>query len=171
LAKFTLDAETLQTMADGFDSVFDIKSNTCKLVYPPKLTPCNNCIFDAIGKKSANRYLNGGPIPFPNNSNCPLCGGVGTIATEVSELSKMICQQTPPTINRITGEMMNIPAGYLWVHGYATVVPKLLRCSYLIPYVEIDPNSNVRYKLEGLPTVYCDIISGRYFKAYLKMIP
>ena len=50
-----------------------------------KYEACSNCIYDPIGRKSSNRYLTGGPVPFRNGGICPVCNGNGkkpVISTE-----------------------------------------------------------------------------------------
>ena len=51
----------------------------CTLMYGGKFATCSNCIYDPIGKKSANRYLSGGPIPFNNGQICPFCHGAAIL--------------------------------------------------------------------------------------------
>lgn len=38
---------------------------------------CPNCVYDPGLKKSANKYKDGGPRPFPNGMICPYCKGAG----------------------------------------------------------------------------------------------
>ena len=56
----------------------DALTIACTLDYGvTKYENCANCVFDPIGRKSANRFLDGGPIPFPFGGICPLCNGAG----------------------------------------------------------------------------------------------
>lgn len=58
----------------------------CTLVYgDTNFTPCPNCIYDTLLRKSSNRYKQGGPVPFQFGTVCPYCGGKGLIATTSSE--------------------------------------------------------------------------------------
>lgn len=51
----------------------------CRIIYgSTKFTDCVNCIYDAIGQKSSNRYQDGGPIPFQLGTLCPVCWTAGT---------------------------------------------------------------------------------------------
>ena len=38
---------------------------------------CPNCVYDPNLKKSANKYIPGGPRPFVDGKICPYCNGVG----------------------------------------------------------------------------------------------
>ena len=38
---------------------------------------CANCIYDPIGRKSSNRFQNGGLVPFRYGTICPVCTGDG----------------------------------------------------------------------------------------------
>lgn len=50
---------------------------------------CNNCVFDPVSNKSSNVYNDVGPNPFSENSICPVCLGMGQIATEAQETINM----------------------------------------------------------------------------------
>jgi hypothetical protein len=58
----------------------------CTLNYGiTKYEDCENCSYDSIGQKSANRYVSGGPVPFPFGTICPMCDGRGKRGVETSE--------------------------------------------------------------------------------------
>jgi hypothetical protein len=48
--------------------------------------PCNNCIFDPISVRSANRYNGTGPVSFTTDTICPVCNGYGFIDQSKEEL-------------------------------------------------------------------------------------
>ncbi len=53
-------------------------TNLCTLRFNNSDTDyCNNCRYDTIVKASANLYNNTGPEPFPDNTICPVCMGMG----------------------------------------------------------------------------------------------
>jgi disulfide oxidoreductase YuzD len=68
-----------QTYNIYIDSLLDIKGfgSNCVLNFSSILSQCPNCIYDANLKKSANKYMIGGPVPFGNGQICPYCSGVG----------------------------------------------------------------------------------------------
>ncbi len=80
-----ITAEMKTTFTQAIDSLLESAACTvpCRLITRgTRFTSCSNCVFDPIGNKSSNRWLNGGAIPFPNGQLCPMCGGVGKIPDE-----------------------------------------------------------------------------------------
>lgn len=169
---FTLDATTIQIMADAIDDMIFYLGKDCKLVYPPKITPCVNCVQDPIGTKSKNIYLHGGPYPFPQGSICPLCDGEGgTRAEEISEIVRFIIHWNPKTYQNIRLDNVRLAAGVLKIKGYLSDFPKLRACSYMIPHIDIAAYQNYRFRLSSEPVSGGNIVQGRYFTALLDRVP
>lgn len=76
--------EGYRKMADAMINELGVN---CKLVYPPVLEDCDNCVYDPIGDKSSGRYKSGGPRPFYGGA-CPVCKGAGTKEIEDTETVK-----------------------------------------------------------------------------------
>lgn len=76
-----LNIKALQTLyKDTIDILLakDGLTTECTLVYGiSEKEICPNCIFDSLTNKSANKYKEGGPIPFDIGIICPYCYGVG----------------------------------------------------------------------------------------------
>ena len=76
----------------------NVKSDTC-FVYNLEVNKIhkyvangmlvNNCVYDAVGKKSSNRYQEGGPMPFTVGV-CPFCHSQGRTSTESTEVVYML---------------------------------------------------------------------------------
>ena len=65
---------------DAIDALLEDTALTlpCTLYYGvTRWESCSNCTYDPIGKKSSNRYQDGGPVPFPFGGVCPVCNSVG----------------------------------------------------------------------------------------------
>lgn len=109
----------------------DACTQACKLSYGvTKHDPCVNCIYDGVGRKSSNRYLPGGPIPFPNGSICPMCNGAGLKAVETTENIKlMVIWDYKQFINLNT---VNNPEGKIQTVGFAKDAPKIKRAKDII---------------------------------------
>jgi len=76
------------THKNMIDALLDDNACTvpCRIRYGgTKWADCTNCIYDAIGGKSANRYQTGGPVSFPNGQICPVCNGSGKTGSTVDE--------------------------------------------------------------------------------------
>ena len=58
----------------------------CTLSYGvTRYDDCPNCVYDPIGRKSSNRFQDGGPVPFPYGGVCPLCNAAGRKGVETTE--------------------------------------------------------------------------------------
>ncbi len=79
-----------QSYTDMIDTLIEGCQVPCTLIHGVTLfTSCPNCLFDAIGNKSANRYASGGPMPFTVGM-CPMCHGVGKIPDEQTSTINLV---------------------------------------------------------------------------------
>lgn len=160
---FTLTEDIKKIARDSIDDLINQLGKDCRLVYPPVMTPCGNCVYDAIGQKSSNRYLHGGPIPF-SFGTCPMCNGAGFRAENSTEIIKMLCTIEPknwfiPVAN------VRIPDCDLQTKGYLSQVTKVLQCTEMIIQPQIEASLRQKFKLASAPTDVGNIIQGRYFVA------
>ena len=75
-----INSTVKQLYINAIDSLLydDSCTRPCRIIYTgSKFVDCPNCAFDPIGRKSSNRFQSGGPMPFPQGSICPMCGGAG----------------------------------------------------------------------------------------------
>lgn len=164
-------------MVDIPQSVFDIYNDTvddminqnfginCKIIYPPTRVQCNNCVFDSIGRKSANRYAHGGPAPF-NFGVCPTCGGAGYREQESEDTIKMRVYYTPKEFIKIAN-LVNIPDGAVMVIGFLTDSLKIKNSYRIIINSDLEGlASGVYEKLEE--PVPWGFKKNRYFRCVLK---
>lgn len=166
---FTLDAATKAVITQGLDDLITELGKDCKLIYPPRMVNCTNCIQDPIGKKSSNHYLHGGPVPFSGVSTCPMCNGEFKIARENSESIKMLCAWKPrdfflpvPNLN------ITIPMSYVQTKCYLKDLPKINRAQYLQFQVKTEGIQNKLFELHGEPGDVSNIIQDRYVVATWK---
>ena len=111
---------------------------------------CSNCIYDPIGKKSSNRYQNGGSVPFPMGGICPLCNSAGKkpiISTENIYLGvifnyKDFLQMSTP---------VNNPDGLIQTIGKKEVTPQIKRAKELQVATDISAYSNHRFQRASEP--------------------
>ena len=122
----------------------------CTLIYGGKFTTCTNCIYDPIGKKSANRYLSGGPISFNNGQICPLCHGVGKKMPEPTEtISLMPVWDYRQWVNFDMN--LQSPEGYVQTFSIYSTLPKLKRAQEAIIDTNIESSVRHRFKRHGAP--------------------
>jgi hypothetical protein len=148
----------------AFDEMLQLQLENCELHYPPKNITCNNCAIDPIGGRSSNKYLTGGPMPFPMGSICPLCAGRGVKTTEVTESISLKCELNPKNFQKV-GLPIKVPDGMLQTEGFIGLLPKIQRCDYMIAKTDIEGSIRLSYKLMSEPTVIGNIIRNRYFIA------
>lgn len=163
---FEIDDSLRRVMQNAQDDLIDQLGKDCRLHYPPIMMQCNNCILDPIGRKSSNRYLHGGPIPFQNGSICPSCGGAGMKAREQTEIVNLLIQWKPKEFKPVGVDDLRIPDGTLRAKGYITDMPKVMKCSYMVPHIDIEAYARYRFRLSGDPYSPQNIVQGRYFVSY-----
>ena len=123
----------------------------CRLNFgASKFTLCANCIYDPIGKKSSNRYITGGPIPFANGQICPMCGGVGRIAQEDSEeIALAVIWDQKNWID--LGVNIHAPEGYAQTISEMSSLPKIKKAKDIIFSIDIEKNAIHRFIRHGEP--------------------
>ena len=122
----------------------------CTLIYGGKFSTCANCIYDPIGRKSANRYLSGGPIPFNNGQICPLCHGVGKLMTETTEsMYLMPIWDYKQWINFDIN--LQSPEGLVQTFSKYVTLPKIKRAQEIIIDTGLQPSVRHRFKRDGEP--------------------
>lgn len=162
--------EIPQSLFDKYNDAVDAMINTnfgvdCKCVYPPLKTQCVNCVFDSIGRKSANKYAHGGPAPF-NFGICPVCGGSGYRETESFDTIKLRVYYTPRDFKKISGNV-EVPMGGLMVIGFLTDVFKLKNSARVIVNSTLEGVASGAYELSGEPQPW-GFKRNRYFMAVLQ---
>lgn len=84
----------------------------------------NNCVYDPIGRKSSNRYLNGGPLPFPFGRLCPLCNGAGQRPVVSTEDVDLIVVYDPRDFIQFN-TTVDAPNGLIQTMSKIELMPKL----------------------------------------------
>jgi hypothetical protein len=101
-----------------------------------KNTQCPNCLFDNIGRKSANRYKSGGPISFGQGQICPVCVGVGQIFNEQKETINLAVVTDYSRFLNVN--QINIPSGHIQTYCSISNYVKIKTANYII----VDTNLN-----------------------------
>lgn len=117
----------------------------CTLSYGiTKYEDCQNCVFDSIGRKSANKYQDGGPAPFPFGTICPLCNGAGKRGVESTEnISLCVIWDYKEFVNVTT---VNNPLGTIQTITFDTNTPKLKRAKHIVVATNIAAYANHRFE-------------------------
>jgi hypothetical protein len=163
---FTLDADTKSVITQALDDLITELGKPCRLEYPPKWAPCVNCVYDPIGNKSSNRWLSGGPMQFPNGQTCPMCNGVGQLATAVTEVITFLCAWEPRKFwFPIPNLQIRSPYSIVQTKGFLKDLPKIERANFLYFQTPIEGIARKKYKLFKEPGDPSNIIQNRYFVA------
>jgi hypothetical protein len=122
----------------------------CTIYYGiTKYEDCVNCVFDPTGNKSSNRFQDGGPLPFPFGSICPMCNGNGKRGVESSEnINLMVIWDAKEFINVGT---VNDPDGMIQTVTFASNMPTLKRAKELLVATEISSYNRYRYERVSEP--------------------
>jgi len=126
-------------------------STPCRLIYGvTRFTLCSNCIFDAIGKKSSNRYLSGGPVPFTDGQICPMCNGVGRIPQESTEsINLVVIWDYRSWID--LGVNVNSPEGFVQTISEMDTLPKIKKAKDIIINTDIEKHVRHAFVRHGEP--------------------
>lgn len=144
---FSVPADVISLYGLGITTLISTLGKNCTLVYPSRVIPCPNCIYDAIGKKSSNRYKTGGPTPFNNGSICPVCGGQGNSYESASEVVTMVTEWSPKNFKNYKIDVDD-PNAVCRTYGHAILCPKLQRTESIV--IDSDKGDLIQYKCKRL---------------------
>ena len=141
----------------------DIIGRSCQLIYPPKRTPCVNCV-KPVGTSTTSVYRHGGPAPF-QIGQCPLCGSSGYKETEVTGTMRMRIYWEKSSWIKI-GESTLIADADVMCIFYLSDVPKLRRA---VEVLLAKDNNEGEYRVTLLGKPYPHGFGrNRYALAYFK---
>ena len=127
----------------------------------------NNCIFDPVNNRSANRPLSGAPVPFAPGGTCPLCSGRGVQEVAVTEDITLKVNWEFKKFVAPPGDLkVRVPHSVVEVKSFLSDVPKLLKAQYLIVNLPIAPYLRQEFVLMGEPGDPSSMVPGRYAVSY-----
>ena len=130
----------------------DALTVACTLEYGiTKYEDCVNCLYDPIGQKSSNRFQNGGPVPFPFGSLCPLCNGNGKKPIISSENVSLAVIFEPRQFLEMSTPV-NTADGYIQTLANKIMTPKLQRAKEIIVATDVSGFFSHRYQRVSEPT-------------------
>ncbi|MBY0525609.1 MAG: hypothetical protein K2R98_19545 [Gemmataceae bacterium] len=145
------------------DDLINEWGKVCRLYYPPRQVQCPNCVYDPIGKKSSNHWLDGGPSFFPLGSMCPMCEGAGTHSEQATEDVKLLCVWSPKDFFVPGPRNIVVPEGRIQTKGFMTDLPKVLQCTEMVVQANLEQMLRARFRRAGEPVDPSSICQGRYF--------
>jgi hypothetical protein len=151
-----LSSEFKQTFNDAIDAVLAQTGLTvqCILSYAGQKNTevCNNCIYDPISKLSANLYNGTGSSPFPDNSICPVCLGMGQKDSDAitEKVFLAVLFDSKYWLNW-SSKTMNIPDGMIQTICNVNLLPKIRAASDITIDPALAVYGNYTYERAGDP--------------------
>ncbi len=94
-AAIQIGDDIIEIYQSRIDSVINQLGKDVLLKFDPIRSPCPNCVFDPIRKRSAGIYITGGPRPFRRGRQCPWCKGHGFEETSVEKCIRCLVKWNP----------------------------------------------------------------------------
>lgn len=154
------------------DRMFDTNKKYCKIYYPPVLVDCS-CNFSNIGKKPNSAWTHGGPVPVPGNLACPLCGGTGKRAEEITENIEMVINfdfRLSIKGNNINISNIALDFGYIQTRIKIADVPKIRNCEKLQVDLPNEAFQKAFYKPYKSPSDDFAVTTQKYVISYWERI-
>lgn len=141
---------------------------SCRLIYPDKLTPCPNCYQDSSTNRSTNIYKPGGPQSFTIGF-CGWCNGDGFLKTEKSDTIRLRIYHDKKYFTKLPIDIQ-LQDGDVQVFGFMTDLPKLQMAVSIMLHTDAEGYTRQKYVLYGQPQPHGLGPTRRYFIAYLRFI-
>lgn len=112
---------------------------------------CYNCIFDPMTERSLNVKKPNAPVPFADNTICPVCHGFGYIDTaNDEEINLAIIFDSKYWLNW-NSNSVNIPDGMVQSIAPISLLPKIRNCKEMIMNTDISNYGNYTYSRANDP--------------------
>lgn len=129
---------------------------------------CPNCVFDVNLKKSANKYKNGGPIPFDSNQLCPYCNGIGYYGeTKSEDIYLAVIWDYKKWIN--IPQNIAIPNGMIQTISNKNTLSSIRQCKDMDIVYPGTTNKYHKFQLDAEPTP-CGLGDNNYIISMWKKI-
>lgn len=135
MSLINIDNTIIQTYQQGIDDLINQLGKNCRLVFPPRIIPCPNCILDPNTKMSTGYYKAGGPYFFDDGTICPMCNGGGQQSIESTKTIKMLVEWNPKNVlSKLKDYNIQItsPHSIALTKTFLIYVPDILQCQYAI---------------------------------------
>jgi hypothetical protein len=150
-----ISKELKQLYSNAIDSLIQQGglSVPCRIKYSGQQnqTLCSNCIFDPIAKLSSNIYNNTGPNIFNNGTMCPVCGGLGVLSSDSSEIIYMAVIFDSKYWLNWSSKTVKIPDGMVQTICLSSFLPKIRNAKEVVFDTNLEMYSNYTYERAGDP--------------------
>lgn len=166
---FSIASDLLDTHESMSDAIIDDLGQDCALIYPASIVECDNCILDPSTGRSSGIYKTGGPVPFPNYTVCPRCGGEGREKIEETESITLRVYWEPKSWIKLGGVDFAQPDGLAMTIGYMTALPKIERAERILLNSDVQHMRRWTCEREGEAAPW-GFRQNRYFVQYVRRI-
>lgn len=128
------------------DALINQLGKNVHLEFDPIRSPCPNCEYDTIRKRSTGIYRIGGPRPFTRGRKCPYCKGRGFEETAVTKCIKCLIKWNPVDAEHF-GVAISQRKGIVRLKTYLTEADDLARAKTVIVNYDIVSQMKLRVKL------------------------
>jgi hypothetical protein len=150
-----ISPELKKTFNNAIDGILSANALTvpCILKYANNATNqiCNNCTYDSISKSSSNLYNGTGPSPFPDNTICPVCLGLGVSRNDKEEIVNMAVIFDSKYFLNWSSNTMAIPNGLVQTVCSIDLYYKLKDANEVVFNKNIENLATVTYQRSGEP--------------------
>lgn len=150
------------------DAIINQLGKNVRLQFPPRRSPCPNCVFDAIRNRSTGIYITGGPRPFQRKRECPWCKGRGFEEIVVEKCIKCLVRWNPRDI-REYGISLKDHKDVVRFKTFATEFDDLERAQTAISNYDIRGQLTLRVRLIR-PPILTGLRDSRYCISFWELI-
>ena len=148
-ASIQISDELIDIYQSRIDALINQLGKHVLLQFEPVRTPCTNCYYDTIRKRSNGIYRPGGPRPFSRGRKCPYCKGRGFLETEATECIHALLKWNPSEAEDY-GISVTDHQGVVRIKTYLTHLPSLMRAETAIVNYDIQDVLKLRVsKIKG----------------------
>lgn len=162
-----LSKKDIKRAEEAMNAIIETTAKEHRLLYQSIQSDCPNCIFDPISNRSSGRYKTGGTRPFPNGTICPVCRGVGKLASESFETIWTTVEWNPKNFYAPT-TTIQVPNSICQTVGYIADLPKVLKSKKIVLEIALEGYIKYVFNLNGEPIDPFSITPGKFFVATWK---
>lgn len=145
-ASIQIKPELIAIYQSRIDALINQLGKNVHLEFDPIRTPCPNCTFDTVRKRSTGIYIPGGPRPFKRGRKCPYCKGRGLLETPVTKCIKCLLKWNPSDAENF-GISVSDKKGVVRLKTFLTEADDLIRAKTVIANKDISAQMILRAKL------------------------
>lgn len=145
-ASIQISPKLIAIYQSRIDALINQLGKNVRLIFNPVLTPCPNCFFDTLRKRSIGIYRPGGPRPFKRGRQCPFCKGRGLLETQVEKCIKCLLKWNPSDAEKY-GISVAQKKGIIRMKTFLTSADDMMRAKTAIANYDIKDQIKLNVKL------------------------